>query len=1162
MRKEEAIKIIEQTLNHEYNKNKFQIFLKNLLKQYKEINKTISDTQYIREAFRKSVSDYTILGSFEDNKGNQIELLQVTLVKEDKLARARTTQRNFVADYLRNRGKDGALVAFTTPTQEDWRFSLVKLEYSLDQDNGKIITKEIITPAKRWSFLVGKNEGSHTAQSRFINLLTNDTSPNFNELETAFDIETVTNEFFEKYKELVFNFKEEIDKLVSKDLDLRRNFEQNELSTIDFAKKSLGQIVFLYFLQKKGWFGVASDKDWGEGSKIFIRALFDRRKKYGTNFFNDILEPLFYEALAQDRGENAIYHRLNNTRMPFLNGGLFEPINDYNWEVTNINLPDELFSNEFKSKEGDMGTGILDVFDRYNFTVNENEPLEKEVAVDPEMLGKVFENLLDIKERKSKGSFYTPREIVHYMCQQSLINYLDSSNDANISKIDIEKLIMEGDSIIENDTMALEKIKEHEQKISKYKNKEQYVYRKDKTYQLILPKSIIDNAELLDNLLANIKIADPAVGSGAFPLGMVNEIVKARRVLNIYLHNKLSIYDFKLHAISHSIHGVDIDPSAVEIAKLRLWLSLVVEENIPKPLPNLDHRIMQGNSLIFEYEGIKLFDDSIFDQKKSTQPIQTSLPLGKTPSEMKMDLLQEKSQLYINTSQKTPKKKLKQEIDALKWELIETTLLEQNKKGKLDDVKKLRKTNIKPFFIWKLEFSDVFREKNGFDVVIGNPPYIRIQDLPVSFVKNLKQKYISAIGKFDIYICFTELAINLKNTEGVVSFIMPNKFLHANYGVGLRNYFIDNQQNVQILDFSKNQIFTTATTYTAVYFITNSGGFNVEYYCFTENKPLENIYMSLGKYVKQPNLSKDEPWGLSLHLDIIQLKEKLQAQFIPLADFTKEIFQGIISGGDKLLYPKLLKIKDQSYVVKSNYNSRIYEVENDINHLLLKDNKVKRYEKLNATHVVIYPYLENQLLTVDVLQGSYPKTYNYLLDHKEELEKRGSARMHYHTWYSLWCPRDSKKLNSPKILTQVLSKRPNFSIDTEGDFSFTGGGNAGIYGVIIKDRYDIEIIMAILNSKVFEFLLKQNTSIFRGGYYSYAKRFIERIPISYPSKNKEQLCIQGIVKQITKLKFSSDYNPKDPPIQQKELEAQIDQMVYELYDLTEDEIKIIEGANE
>ena len=337
-------------------------------------------------------------------------------------------QRNFVAWYLNgSRGgdmKDAALAAFVSPDQDDWRFSLIKMDYAYYEDKkGKTKVKEIFTPARRWSFLVGSHENSHTAQSRLAPILADDEhNPVLTQLEEAFNIETVTKEFFEKYRDLFLRTKETLDVLAAGNRAVETDFASKNVNAIDFAKKLLGQIVFLYFLQKKGWFGVSRDGVWGTGPKGFLRELFMGKHGAYDNFFNDILEPLFYEALAREREDN--FYRLFNCKIPFLNGGLFDPIGGYDWVHTDILLPNELFSNDRLTREGDKGDGILDIFDRYNFTVKEDEPLEKEVAVDPEMLGKVFENLLEVKDRRSKGTYYTPREIVHYMCRQSLIHYL------------------------------------------------------------------------------------------------------------------------------------------------------------------------------------------------------------------------------------------------------------------------------------------------------------------------------------------------------------------------------------------------------------------------------------------------------------------------------------------------------------------------------------------------------------------------------------------------------------------------------------------------------------------------------------------------------------------------------------------------------------------
>ena len=240
-----------------------------------------------------------------------------------------------------------------------------------------------------------------------------------------------------------------LQKLAAKDKTIGNEFKEKNVSTVDFAKKLMGQIVFLYFLQKKGWLGVDKGQDWGTGPHDFLRRL--ARGDFGAydNFFNDVLEPLFYDTLATDRGHEAWCNRFK-CRIPFLNGGLFEPLADYDWRKTDIILPNKLFTNTERNDAGDIGTGVLDVFDRYNFTVNEAEPLEKEVAIDPEMLGKVFENLIEENRRKGLGSFYTPREIVHYKCQQCLINYLDTALNADreiVPRKDIETFIYLGEQI-------------------------------------------------------------------------------------------------------------------------------------------------------------------------------------------------------------------------------------------------------------------------------------------------------------------------------------------------------------------------------------------------------------------------------------------------------------------------------------------------------------------------------------------------------------------------------------------------------------------------------------------------------------------------------------------------------------------------------------------
>ncbi|MDE0405905.1 MAG: hypothetical protein OXI53_11425 [Nitrospira sp.] len=378
---------------------------------------------------------------------------------------------------------------------------------------------------------------------------------------------------------------------------------------------------------------------------------------------------------------------------------MFDPINDYDWVETEILLPDDLFSNDHHTKEGDFGDGILDVFDRYNFTVKEDEPLEKEVAVDPEMLGKVFENLLEIKNRKSKGTYYTPREIVHYMCQESLIEYLYGEfnpeivayetigddqmamfgNEAKkkqldltiehrqrslIDKKDIETLIRYGESVVEHERRVVNEGRETDR------------------YSFKLPERLRANASRIDEKLASVRVCDPAVGSGAFVVGMMNEIVRARGTLTPHIdeNEKRTPYDFKRHAIQNCLYGVDIDSGAIEVAKLRLWLSLVVDEEEREsiqPLPNLDYKIVCGNSLL---DVNKLFNYEPLKKLEALKP------------------------LYFNETSAVKKQKHKKQID---------DLISHMTNGHRD-------------FDFEVYFSEVFHGEKGFDVVLGNPPYVAL----------------------------------------------------------------------------------------------------------------------------------------------------------------------------------------------------------------------------------------------------------------------------------------------------------------------------------------------------------------------------------------------------------------------------------------------------
>ena len=329
-------KIVKETFDKAYNEEQFKLFIRDLLvganfgkeQMIQPLPSEYKD--FIRSAKRICKYEYES-SEFADTK--VLDVLVVKLKKTSSIDRARTAQRNFIARYLngsRNYQKDAALVAFISEDEnekisEDWRFSFVQMNYVtkfVETTNGKkkLKTETELTPAKRFSFLVGENEDTHTAQSQFKTCLDKSSKGEritIEDLVQAFDIEKVSKEFFEKYKNLYIKMRDELQRLCNVDTKVRDDFATHNVNIDDFAKKTLGQLVFLYFIQKKGWLGVDAEKDWGAGDKKFLRNVFD--KKYGdyNNFFNDILEHLFYEALASDRGQAAWFDRLNFL-IPFL----------------------------------------------------------------------------------------------------------------------------------------------------------------------------------------------------------------------------------------------------------------------------------------------------------------------------------------------------------------------------------------------------------------------------------------------------------------------------------------------------------------------------------------------------------------------------------------------------------------------------------------------------------------------------------------------------------------------------------------------------------------------------------------------------------------------------------------------------------------------------
>lgn len=1164
-----AIRIIKDTLNNSYNKDTYTRFIRELFNSIEEAPFTYQGN-YIPDSFEPHIKSLERIGKYQDAEGNKIDILAVHLKKESSLEHARTMQRNFIAWYLNgSRGgelKDAAVVAFVSPGTKDWRFSLVKMEYRLvESEKGKVKAQQELTPARRWSFLVGENEDSHTAQKQLLPLLQDDQNNLLlSELQNAFNVEVVTKEFFEKYRDLFNDVRDSLSNVLKKYPNIKQEFYSKNIDTVDFSKKLLGQIVFLYFLQKKGWFGVERDAIWGSGPKSFLRLLFEKQVADYDNYFNDILEPLFYEALARERDDD-FYSRFN-CKIPFLNGGLFDPIGDYDWVHTDIVLPNELFSNDIRTKQGDIGIGILDVFDRYNFTVKEDEPLEKEVAVDPEMLGKVFENLLEVKDRKSKGTYYTPREIVHYMCQETLINYLTNKLAGLITENDISRFVRLADLVLEHD------------------NHVEQAGKETKTYSYKIPESIRKYAKEIDQRLEEIKICDPAIGSAAFPVGMMNEIVRLRDTLTTYIEDKSerSIYDLKRHTIQNSLYGVDIDLGATEIAKLRLWLSLVVdEEDIKqiKPLPNLDYKIMQGNSLV------ELLSPALL--ARSTDKERNDL----------IDQLNESKNDYFNLSDRSSKNQKRKEINSLIQTLVNYDVKKEKDRifekivGKKNQIKlfsfgpdqqsfddldiskevekanKLKDISSYDHFEWHLNFNEIF-ENGGFDVVIGNPPYSRIQGIDKAVVGKYKHLYNSATGRFDLYVLFVEKGLELASSEvGQVNYIMPHKWTNASYGKGLREFVASKRSLSKLISFGAYQVFN-ASTYTSLNWFKKISDGKIQYTLLDKDLKTNNELDIYLRKLNQDDFAKIDaaslngrPWVLT-NSEVEPILDKLRGQPHTIKDVFEGIYQGIVTTGDDIFHLKGAIRGTEFYGFSERLKKEVVLEADIIKPLLMGDDIVKYASQLKNKVYVIYPhYLDKEGKTKpyeeDKLKDLFPRVYEYLLKFKDELR---SKKVKYKTnpkyWYALHRSREIDVFEQEKIITPYLSIESSMTLDNQHFYT-----NAKCYNLIKKKAFtaSYKFYLAILNSKLLWFYLKNTGTMFRGGYFVFTSDYLDQFPLPNESDVETLNLLEQKVNQIFLVTSQPGYSLKNPPQELKRLEWDVDQIVYKLYNLTPEEIAVVEG---
>ena len=817
-----------------------ETFLKDVLSpvfgDYEQGYDVLTNEPEVREkAKNANITEIRHAATF-DFFGSELKVFDITVGDNKKLENNKVGIQAIVRQYINQ--FEGALIIFHHQKVEnqEWRFSYVE----------KKVNAKDSTSAKRYTYILGKGHPARTIAERFKDLESKkdkDETILLPALTNAFSVAPLSDDFFNEYREHYADLVEYIsgkrfvkkggkfveEKTKNANGAFKSAFDGDDKLVRDYVKKMMGRLVFLHFLQKKGWLGVPVNAEWGSGDKNFIYNLFKNAdENIKSDFLEQALEPLFFNTLNNNRGEEAIAPKVicdiygSKIRIPYLNGGLFEE--------------DELDTKQVKFKKEHFEE-LLEFFNQYNFTIDETDPDDQEIGVDPEMLGKIFENLLE--DNKDKGAFYTPKEIVQYMCRESLIAYLE------------EKTGIDTRDFVINHTHTF--------------NESQ-------------------KANILKALL-DVKICDPAVGSGAFPMGMMNELLACTQLLTGETKTRSWL---KKHIVKNNIYGVDIEKGAVDIARLRFWLAIIVDEDKPQPLPNLDYKIMQGNSLLECFENIDLSSiakeevisgkgknlleeyedpDDAWKEIKNAQllgfkydlseyyDISDHIKKAKLQKDI-MDFVKNRIIDKLDFETKNIRKRsieldakesaihsflksfsldsndpaairLRKDLDKIiaeKKKIEEVLLNNQEKQNRVLDLA----FNNTEFFLWHTWFGDVFNRPNdcnGFDIVIGNPPYgAKTSDKDKALYKKYYEaaKTYSGIskGSTDTFAVFVNLGYDLLAKNGNLAYIIPMAVTSSDAMTTLHNLLENNCETIRVSSYSNRpkQIFDAACIRTSVFF--------------------------------------------------------------------------------------------------------------------------------------------------------------------------------------------------------------------------------------------------------------------------------------------------------------------------------------------------------
>ena len=1071
------------------------------------------------------------LGKISLSDGESIAVYEVELTDNVNIERNRRGIRDMLTTDWRNMGYAGAFMFCYRKNESVLRFSYVSETWGFNKQGDY---EKISTDTKRYTYLLGEGRGCRTAIEQFKVL--RDSKQALSDITAAFSVEALTKQF---YKDLFDWYQWAVEP--SSNITFPNNITTEDDDRDDIETKvirMITRIMFVWFIKQKN---LVPDRLFDIDFLTTILKDFDPYSTTVGNYYNAILQNLFFGTLnraIKDEDGNTRKFASSSKRdvktlyryaemfsiseeevvnlfaeVPFLNGGLFECLDKtkyadgveqcYNFDGFSRNdgrfadgrfkhraiVPNNLFFEPEK--------GLISILGRYNFTIEENSPEEQQVALDPELLGKVFENLLgaynpETKEtaRNQSGSFYTPREIVNYMVDESLIAYLGDNAFVR--------------SLFRND----------------------FTFDKTKT----------DDYQKIAEKLKAVKVLDPACGSGAFPMGLLNRMIDILERIS----PDERIYDLKLSVIENCLYGSDIQSIAAQITKLRFFISLICdcEKDASKPnfgiptLPNLETKFVSANSLI----------------AKKKRPAQGNLFENPEIEPTKNELAEIRHKHFSARSAST-KHRLREKDQALREKLAK--LLSDDDNFAPEDAKQLAAWNpydqnaVSPFF----DPEWMFGVADGFDIVIGNPPYIQLQNNSGELAQLYEGCGYSTFARTgDIYCLFYERGWQLLKKYGHLCYITSNKWMRAGYGEKTREFFANKTNPMLLIDFAGVKIFESATVDTNILLFAKSNNQH-ETVCAVTNKQNKDSVKNLSDFVQQQqvicNFGSSESWVVLSPIEQ-SIKKKIEAVGTPLKDWDINIYRGVLTGCNEAF---IIDTAKRDEILANCQSDEEREKTAELIRPILRGRDIKRYGYEWANLWLIYipwhfPYQFDESIqgasekAERAFKEQYPAVYSHMLQYKEPLSKRNKAETGIrYEWYAMqrWGAKYWEDFNKPKIIYPNMTKYMPFVYD---DMSYITNQKC-----FIVTGNNVAYLTAFFNSSLFKYCFRDSFPELQGGTRELSKIFFDKIPVCKVSESQNSL-FQELVEDI-----QHEYT--------KQKALQIDTMLFDLYALSSEERKVI-----